>query len=392
MHLVVYSHKDIWPDPASEFGFVTDGGFSFQMKAISELFDQTTLVLPLSPKAKPKGLIPLQGKNLRIQPLSPLRGKGWHRKLRLPYWFLRNSLTLSRSLHKADAVHAAIPGDVGTFGMVFGRLSGKPLFVRYCGNWMVTQTVLERFWKWFMRSCTKPHQVMLATGASLQPPSPEAPHVQWIFSSSVSQAQMLRLRGTVRQHPGLAPRVIIVGRQEQAKGTAILIQALHDLLPEYPGLSLEVVGDGGALAEFKDLTARLQMTDRVAFLGKIPQPQVIEHLQKAHLFCFPTYSSEGFPKVVLEALACGLPVVTTKVSALPMVIGQGGGVLMEEATPGSCKSAIKQVLDQKDQYPLLSQQALDVAKNYSLEAWRDQIGTYLSQAWNMPLAKESGSK
>jgi hypothetical protein len=85
-------------------------------------------------------------------------------------------------------------------------------------------------------------------------------------------------------------------------------------------------------------------------------------------------------------------VVTTKVSALPMVIGQGGGVLMEDATPTSCKSAIKQVLDQKDQYPLLSQQALDVAKNYSLEAWRDQIGTYLSQAWNMSLAKESGSK
>lgn len=381
MHLVVFSHKDIWPDAQSPTGFVTDGGFPFQMKAVSELADQTTLLLPLSPLAKPVGLIPLVGHQVQIKTLSPLKGRGWKRKARVPFWFLRNSLTMWRAFRQSDAVHAAIPGDVGTVGILLAKLFRKPLFVRYCGNWLVSKTKLERFWKWLMRHSNQPYQVMLATGSTPEPPAPDAPHIDWIFSTSLNRAQMKALRERERHFPGNAPRFVIVGRQEQAKGTGILIRAIQTLLPTYPGCHLDVIGDGSALASFKQIAQELGLSDRITFHGKIPQPKVIEHLQNAHLFVFPTYSSEGFPKVVLEALASGLPVVTTKVSALPMLLANGGGVLMDEASPDACQRAILEALKDSQHYLTLSQQACDIAQNYSLEAWRDKIGEHLKKAW-----------
>ena len=381
MKLVVFSHKDIWADPGAPCGFVTDGGFPFQMKAISQLFDATTLVLPLAPGPKRTGLIPLEGDHLAIRPLTPLRGRGWRRKLRFPFWLMRNFPRIWSACRQADGIHAAIPGDVGTIGMVLGKLLGKPLFVRYCGNWLVSKTAAERFWKRSMRRLDRAHQVMLATGGSPSLPEADAPHIHWIFATSLDRAQMAELRGTCRKHPGKAPNLILVGRQEIEKGTGILIDCLPSLLRDFPDLTLTVIGDGGGLPAFKSQAEQLGLGERITFCGKLPHPQVIEKLRKAHLFCFPTFASEGFPKVVLEALACGLPVVTTKVSALPMVIGQGGGRLMQEAAPEACLEAIQHILQSPETYVKYSQEALEVASQYSLEAWRDQIGEHLKRGW-----------
>lgn len=382
MKVVVFSHKDIWADAEAPFGYVTDGGFAFQMKAISQLFDQTTLLLPMAPSPKPTtGTIPMVGHHIRVVPLTPIRGRGWRRKLGMILWFLINFRVMWREFRGADGVHAAIPGDVGTFGMMMSDLFRKPLFVRYCGNWMVSNTRMERFWKWYMRRCKRPNQVMLATGGATEPPSPQAPHVHWIFSTSLDREQMAELRGTVKTHPGDAPRIVMVGRQEKAKGTAFLIESLPKLSEAYPQLHLDIIGDGGYLSEFRQLTQRLALNSRVTFWGKLPHPEVIAKLREGHVFGFPTYSSEGFPKVVLEALACGLPVATTHVSALPLVIGQGGGVLMETASTEHCLAALQEILADPVRYEKLSQEALQVASQYSLEAWRDNIGAHLKKAW-----------
>ena len=112
------------------------------------------------------------------------------------------------------------------------------------------------------------------------------------------------------------------------KGTDIVIRALPELLQQRPNAVLHVVGDGSALDAFKSLSDDLQVRDAICFHGQIAHEQVLRLLQQADLFCYPTSASEGFPKVVLEALASGLPVITTKVSVLPL-IGTKGGVVLE---------------------------------------------------------------
>jgi glycosyltransferase involved in cell wall biosynthesis len=153
------------------------------------------------------------------------------------------------------------------------------------------------------------------------------------------------------------------------------------IIKEFPNASLDVVGDGDSLKDFRDLAQCLGLSDRIVFHGKVDHTTVVELLKQADLFSYPTRASEGFPKVVLEALACGLPVVTTRVSVLPELIGKGGGVLLDEATPAAMAEAVADVFSNRDRYYTISALAIETAQQYSLECWRDTIAEHLRSAW-----------
>jgi glycosyltransferase involved in cell wall biosynthesis len=205
------------------------------------------------------------------------------------------------------------------------------------------------------------------------------PHITWIFSTSLNRAELARY-AQPRQLPR-SPRLIIAARQEPHKGTNIVIQSLLQLRSQFPTIHLDVVGDGSTLSYYKQLATELGLSDIVTFHGKVDHDRVMRLLQQADLFTFPTTSSEGFPKAVHEALATGLPVITTCVSVLPELIGSGAGCLLDVATPQTMAQAVQSCLSDANQYATMSRQAIATAQAYSLEAWRDTIGQRLQAAW-----------
>ncbi len=381
MKLLVVSYKTCWRQPASPSGYATDGGFPFQMRALSELFDSTVLLLPCATSENSRGEGYLRGNNLTVIPLTLPAGKDLSRKLRLPAWVLANGLKLVREVLRADAVHSPIPGDIGTIGMLLAFALRKPLFVRYCGNWLVQNTPAERCWKWFMESIAGGKNVCLATGSQPEAPSRRNPALKWIFATTLTEREIGQCATDRCGFPRESPRLIIACRQEREKGTGVVIESLPLLLREFPGLSFDIVGDGSELVNYKQLAASLGLSNRVSFHGQVGHENVIELMRQADLFCFPTTSSEGFPKAALEAMACGLPVITTKVSALPQLVGNGCGVLLDEATPQAIAEAIRRCLNEKEKYQTMSRQAVSAARQYSLEKWRDIIGWELTTAW-----------
>lgn len=379
--LVVFSHKLCWPSASSPSGYATDGGFPFQMRALSEIFEETTLVVPCSPVANRVGEILLTGHNLSVAPLTVPRGKGLWRKAGLLFWLVRNCRVIFQQMQRADAAHTPIPGDVGTIGMLLAFFLRKPLFVRHCGNWFVQETLAERFWKWFMERYAGGKKVMLATGGSNVPPSNRNAAIRWIFSTTLTEDELKTCLTGRYQPPRENTRLIIACRQDKQKGTGIVIESLPLVLKDFPHVTLDVVGDGEALDEFKALAASLGVRERITFHGNVDHATVTRLLRNAHLFCYPTTASEGFPKVVLEALACGLPVITTRVSVLPQLIGSGCGILIEEPTPSEVARSVREILLQADRYCAMSAQAVATARQYSLERWRDTLGEWLRAAW-----------
>lgn len=357
------------------------------MRALSELFDSTTLLVPVDGPAKRPGDTPLTGHDLSVVRLTVPHGEGLGRKAGMVWWLLLNSPRLLIEAARADVIHTPIPGDVGTFGMVLAVLLGKPLFVRHCGNWEFQRTLAERFWRWFMERFAGGRNVMFATGGSLRPPSPRNPEIGWIFSSSLTKDELATCRKERRSINSAGARLITVCRQERFKGTDVLIKSLSILLQDFPGLTLDVVGDGGALAELKRLATGLGLNDSVRFHGQLSHDRVIELLKNADLFCYPT-RSDGFPKAVLEALACGLPVVTTPVSVLPQLIGNGSGLVIEKASPEDLARAVSECLSDSQRYSEMSTHAVKTAENYSLERWRDLIGESLRKA-GLPLRSDA---
>jgi hypothetical protein len=380
MRLTVFSHKLCWPSDSSPSGFASHGGFPIQMKHLAALFDATTLVLPQASTAPERmGELVLTGHNLEVVPVTFPTGQGAGRKTRFPLWLLRNLPTLLREAQRADAIHAPIPGDIGTVGMFLALLWRKPLFVRHCGNWLQPKTIAENFWQWFMETFAGGRHVMLATGGAAHAPSVRNADLKWIFSTSLTEAEMAGYRHVRRLQD--STRLIIVCRQEKNKGTHLVIESLPLLKEQFPTISLDIVGDGAALPWFRQRAEELGVSDRIYFRGKVNHDQVMALLQQADLFCYPTMASEGFPKVVLEALASGLPVVTTRVSVLPQLLGAGGGVLLPAAKSEAIASAVAGILADPDRYHQLSQSAVETAQQYTLEAWQNMIGTNLRQSW-----------
>jgi hypothetical protein len=381
MRLAVFSHKPCWVSAESRSGYATDGGFPFQMKALSDLFDATVLVVPCAPPASHDGEIALDGRNLSVAPLSMPAGRGLRRKLGLGFWLLRNFPLIVRELLRADAVHAPIPGDIGTIGMLLAFVLRKPLFVRHCGNWLKPVTRAEFFWKWFMEMFAGRKQVMLATGGSSQPPSRRNAAIRWIFSTTLTEEELQSCTEARELSDRHSSKLIIVCRQDREKGTGVVIQSLPLVLKSFPEATLDVVGDGPALGQFRHLAESLEVSDRVVFHGKVDHSGVVNLLKQADLFCYPTTASEGFPKVVLEAMACGLPVSATRVSVIPELLGAGGGELLNDVTPEGLADSVIRILSNQDRYHLMSAAALETARRFSLENWRDTIACELRSAW-----------
>ena len=387
MRLLVVSHKPCWLSDNSPSGYASDGGFPFQMSALSELFNETTLCLPCSPLRKADGEIPLSGHELKVVALSTPVGSGFWRKLGFVLWLAQSAWTLLKEMRRADAVHAPIPGDVGTVGMVLACVMRKPLFVRYCGNWFVQTTAAEHFWKWFMEKFAGGRNVMLATGGASESPSRRNPNLGWIFSTSLTRRE-LQTAAPAEKVIDNSLRLIIICRQEMEKGTGVVIESLPLIKESFPEATLDVVGDGSALPRFKQLAASLGLQAQIRFHGKVDHKGVRKLLQNADVFCYPTTSSEGFPKVVLEALAHGLPVVTTNVSVLPILISTGCGTLISKAEPAQLARAVINIALDRSRYHQMSAQAVHTAGQYSLERWRDLIGDQLRLAWGRQLRSD----
>lgn len=379
MRLAVISHKECWPLANSPSGYATDGGFPMQMKALSELFASTVLVVPVHRHSPGSAVEPLTGNCLSLRPLSTLTGVGLRRRLNAIGWLLNNGRVLVTEMWSADAVHVAIPGDIGTIGLVLALILRKPMFVRYCGNWNSQKSRPQRFCRWFMEAFAGGRNVMLATGGSDHDPSPRNPHVRWIFATSLRPAD-LALSSARTMPDNRAPRLIVVCRQEKGKGVEHAIASLPALIQRFPGIRLDIVGDGSALASFKMMADSLGLNPHIQFHGHVRQSEVTALLKRADLFCLPS-ASEGFPKSVIEAMACGLPVVTTPVSVLPSLVGRGGGVLLTETSGGAVAAAVTHCLSDPERYAAMSQAAIATARCYSLENWRDTIGGYLREAW-----------
>src|SRR3954469_4981848 len=214
MKLVVISHKPCWHSAESPSGYATDGGFAFQMDALSSLFDETTVCVPIVGDSARTGETPLAGRRMHVMPLVPPAGNGLSRKLLLPWWAARNLPRLARAVRTADAVHTPIPGDIGTVGILLAHLCRRRLFVRHCGNWSAPRSTAEKTWRAYMERFAGRQNVMMATGGGDTAPSTTNAEITWIFSSTLSEAELARLAKPRTVEPA-SPRLIIAARQEE---------------------------------------------------------------------------------------------------------------------------------------------------------------------------------
>jgi len=133
-----------------------------------------------------------------------------------------------------------------------------------------------------------------------------------------------------------AIQLISVGRFTAKKAPMMSLKAFQILLEKYPKAQLTMIGDGELWEEAKKYAKENGLEDQVTFMGQQKPDLILEKLQEADIFIqhsvkTPSGDSEGTPNSILEASACGLPIVSTLHAGIPEAVVQGvTGILVKE--------------------------------------------------------------
>ena len=161
--------------------------------------------------------------------------------------------------------------------------------------------------------------------------------------------------------------IIFVGTLYSIKGVKYLIQAMKLIKNGNRNARLMLVGNGKERQSLEELTKELDLEEDVTFVGKVPNEEVPQYMIASDVFVLPSLS-EGFPNVILEAMACGLPIVVTKVRGLPEIIEEGkNGFLVEPRSPEQIAEKVLQLLEDDDLRERISRNNKEKVKQYSWE-------------------------
>jgi len=140
------------------------------------------------------------------------------------------------------------------------------------------------------------------------------------------------------------PTILLVGRLSPEKGHALLLEALSLLHLEGIDAIAEFVGYGYLGPDLEARAVRLGVSDRVQFLGSLHSSQVPERLRHADVFCLPSFA-EGLPVSIMEAMAVGVPVVTTYTGGIPeLAVNEETALVVPAGDARSLANALARIL------------------------------------------------
>lgn len=176
-----------------------------------------------------------------------------------------------------------------------------------------------------------------------------------------------------RRADGGTRRLLFVGNLEssQHKGFPTLLQALTRLRERSDEWRLDVVGDGPERVAYEKSAAELGLRDQVTFHGSQPKPVIARMMRAADLFVLPS-RFDNLPCVVVEALASGLPVVSTTVGGIPELVDDESGRLVPPDDPSALADALEYMLGALETFDrrAIGEAARD---RYSLEVVGEQL-------------------
>ncbi|HET7481644.1 MAG TPA: glycosyltransferase family 4 protein [Actinomycetota bacterium] len=169
--------------------------------------------------------------------------------------------------------------------------------------------------------------------------------------------------------PGEERVALYVGRLVPHKRIDILIEAIAAA----PGFRLQIVGEGPDLDRLETCVADQDVEDRVEFLGALDHDEVMKRMLGADVLVSAS-AYEGLPHVAIEAMACGLPVITTPVGGMVEVVVDGdNGRLIHDATPQSFATALRELIEAPERLVALRNGAAARSTDWRFEATASKV-------------------
>ena len=272
---------------------------------------------------------------------------------------------LARRLHQQspfDCIDAHYVFPDGLAAILIGKSLGVPVTLTARGSDIHTFTRLATIRpqiRWTLRHAVGRAAVSTSLAKIMDSLEPLMEKTKVIGNGVDTERFFASDRRSARSRLGLNHTdeiVVSVAALRQIKGCDLLLRAAPLLRRGGRRCQVLFVGAGPELASLTRLASQLECTDLVKFVGPVSNDELRYYYSAADVSCIPS-RNEGWPNVLLESLACGTPVVATRVGAAPEILENENLGILVDPTPESISDGLLRALDQTWDGDLLSSYA-----------------------------------
>jgi glycosyltransferase involved in cell wall biosynthesis len=357
------------------------GPYTLEIDMWADLFSEIVVAAPCRDEPPSGDAIPYSRQNIRIAPQAETGGSNFWLKAQQILMLPILTGSLIKAMRQVDAIHVRCPGNLGLLGTILAPLFSRYRVAKYAGQWngypnepwtvRLQRTILSSSW-WKAP----------VTVYGDWPNQPD--HVISFITSMMSKKQMENAKHiAASKNISANPlNVLYSGRLVKGKRIDVIIRAIHLFENPTDNLKLVIVGDGSERDNLEKFVKELGIESSVQFTGALPYDEALKWYQWAHCLVLPSKHSEGWPKVVAEAMAHGLVTIAVAHGQIPRMLADRG-VLLQNGSDREIADALQKLISQPDLYEKQRQAAMIWAQQFTLEGLRDALRNLLAKEWGV---------
>ena len=402
MTLGILYHMPFWQAPDGSL-WEAEGSFARYVDSLAPYFDEIVLSVPVFEHAQ-QGGSRVRASNVTLAPLPYFPGPRQFYP-QLPAMWIR----LRAWVDRCDVIHLRVPSPAAIFAFRMARKQQKPVFLLVVGDYEALLphlgyrglkkflfTKYVEFEERALETMTT-GALTFANGAALKAKHErQGARVHETKTSTLSLSDIAE--GGAKGGSTARVRLFTVSRIDPRKGlrvlpavVAALKQAGHDASADIVG---PVVGQNGdaELQAILDEAKRLGVTERITYRGPIALDHLMRLYRQFDVFVLPTKPGEGIPRVLLEAMANGVPVVTTAVSGITSLIThEENGLLVPDRSAESITAAVTRIIADASLRQRLIDNGFATARAHTIERQAEQMMRTVGRELQLSLRRPSAA-
>ncbi|RTY92248.1 glycosyltransferase family 4 protein [Flavobacterium sp. GT3R68] len=282
---------------------------------------------------------------------------------------VQNSVKIFKAMRQANHIHLRCPGNIGLLGAIVQiAFPNTPKTAKYAGNWdpNSAQPWSYRLQKWILSNTflTKNMQVLVygewdGSTENIKP----------FFTATYNESDKIPIiakdfLGTIR--------FLFIGTLSHGKRPQYAIALVEQLQQMGYNVKLDYYGEGNERTVLEKIIAEKQLQTQVTLHGNMPSETIRNAYQHSHFLILPS-QSEGWPKVVAEAMFWGCLPIVSPVSCVPNMLDKGERGIVLTMENGKDVQQIKNLLDNEDIYQSQVLKAEEWSRKYTLDYFEEEI-------------------
>lgn len=398
MRLGILYHMPFW-QTADGVVWEAEGSFARYVDSLAPYFDEVLLSVPVFDKPPPAAGSRVTAANVRLAPLPYFPGPRQFYPA-LPEIYPR----LREWVDRCDVIHLRVPTPAGIFAYRLARRAHKPVFLLIVGDYRalaphlpyrgVKRALFGAYVAFEERALSRMTRgaVTFANGSALR--AKHEHDSMRVYETRTTTLRSDDIASRTDTCQGTTVRLLSVSRIDPRKGLRVLPAVVRTLVTSGANVTLDIVGP--TIGHIGDLerdailedARRLEVDDRIALSGPAPLDRLIRAYREYDIFVLPTRPGEGIPRVLLEAMAGGLPVITTNVAGIGSLIrDRENGLLLEESSSEAVVQAVRLLLDAPMLRRELIQQGYETARAHTLERQAAEMMQVVATELGLPMSR-----